>query len=99
MGAWRFLSTRLREAIGQSIELIYVGRPESASPAEGFGPRHAAEQNRIITAALSDVPDAKSDAPPAGGNGKRNGNGRETGSTDAPTALSTPKRSEPTHAR
>lgn len=87
MGAWRFLSTRLRETIGPSIELVYVGRPESASPAEGFGPRHKAEQARIVSVALDAAPGAK--------DAKRNGNGaRETLPVETNSL-----RSEATHAR
>jgi hypothetical protein len=31
---------------------VYVGRPERASPAEGYPAAHAAEQSRIIREAL-----------------------------------------------
>ena len=33
-------------------DLHYVGRPERASPAEGYPAAHALEQNRIVTEAL-----------------------------------------------
>jgi 2-oxoglutarate dehydrogenase E1 component len=59
MGAWFFVSECLREIAGDRFELTYVGRVESASPAEGSARRHSVEQNRIITAALSEVPAAK----------------------------------------
>ena len=58
-GAWNFVSDHLRTIIGDSQELIYVGRGSSASPAEGSMRRHTVEQNRIVTAALSEVPAAK----------------------------------------
>jgi hypothetical protein len=30
----------------------YIGRPERASPGEGYPAAHAAEQNRIVTTAI-----------------------------------------------
>jgi 2-oxoglutarate dehydrogenase E1 component len=48
MGAWPFLAPRLHELLGER-ELSYVGRPERASPAEGWADAHAAEQRRIIS--------------------------------------------------
>ncbi len=54
MGAWRYLEAKLRElaAEGHPMEIRYVGRPERASPAEGYPAAHAAEQSRIIREAL-----------------------------------------------
>jgi 2-oxoglutarate dehydrogenase E1 component len=54
MGAWTFVKPRL-EAIVSPRELRYIGRPERASPAEGWGDAHAAEQRRIITESLEGV--------------------------------------------
>ncbi|HEX8829793.1 MAG TPA: 2-oxoglutarate dehydrogenase E1 component, partial [Longimicrobium sp.] len=51
MGAWTFVEPRLRELLGD-VPLRYEGRPERASPAEGYAHRHAAEQMRIVRAAL-----------------------------------------------
>jgi len=34
------------------MDIRYVGRPERASPAEGYPAAHAAEQSRIIREAL-----------------------------------------------
>ncbi len=48
MGAWSFVAPRLRGAVGNSIELRYIGRPERASPAEGYASDHNAEQKRIV---------------------------------------------------
>jgi len=48
MGAWTFVEHQLRDA----RELRYVGRPEQASPAEGWAEAHAAEQRRIISEVL-----------------------------------------------
>ncbi len=55
MGAWTFVEPRLRELLGE-LPLRYEGRPERASPAEGYAHRHAAEQMRIVRAALSGSP-------------------------------------------
>ena len=54
MGAWRYLEAKLRELLseGHPMELHYVGRPERASPAEGYPAAHLAEQGRIIREAL-----------------------------------------------
>jgi 2-oxoglutarate dehydrogenase E1 component len=52
MGAWSYIEPRLRELVDPSIPIIYVGRPESASPAEGSLAQHAIEQARIIDQAL-----------------------------------------------
>jgi 2-oxoglutarate dehydrogenase E1 component len=50
MGAWRFLSSRLRN-IGLPLE--YVGRTANASPAAGSSKRHAEEQQRLVEEALA----------------------------------------------
>jgi 2-oxoglutarate dehydrogenase E1 component len=55
MGAWTFVEPRLREVLGE-LPLRYVGRPERASPAEGYAHAHAAEQMRIVRTALSGAP-------------------------------------------
>jgi 2-oxoglutarate dehydrogenase E1 component len=54
MGAWRYLEAKLRELVaeGHPMEIRYVGRPERASPAEGYPAAHAGEQSRIIRDAL-----------------------------------------------
>jgi 2-oxoglutarate dehydrogenase E1 component len=54
MGGWFFVAPRLRELIGER-ELRYVGRPEMASPAEGWGHAHAVEQRRIVEAVFEGV--------------------------------------------
>jgi 2-oxoglutarate dehydrogenase E1 component len=55
MGAWPFVGPRLRELVGDR-ELRYVGRPERASPAEGWSAAHVAEQRRIISEVCAGVP-------------------------------------------
>jgi 2-oxoglutarate dehydrogenase E1 component len=57
MGAWSFIAPRLRDQVGWQESLIYIGRNEAASPAEGSLRRHIAEQNRIITDALQVEPE------------------------------------------
>lgn len=52
MGAWRYLEPKLRELLPTGAELEYVGRPERASPAEGYPAAHSAEQSRIISETL-----------------------------------------------
>ena len=55
-GAWVFISSRVREILPPGVSLNYIGRPKSASPSEGSSRRHAVEQNRILSAALSEIP-------------------------------------------
>jgi 2-oxoglutarate dehydrogenase E1 component len=50
MGAWRFVDKHLR-----SLNLKYVGRDEAASPATGFGKRHAAEIEEMMVTVFSKV--------------------------------------------
>jgi 2-oxoglutarate dehydrogenase E1 component len=57
MGAWTFIEPRLREILPEGVELSYEGRPGRASPAEGYAHRHAAEQSRLVRAALSGAPE------------------------------------------
>jgi 2-oxoglutarate dehydrogenase E1 component len=54
MGAWRYLEAKLRELVaeGHEMNIRYVGRPERASPAEGYPAAHAAEQSRIVRESL-----------------------------------------------
>ena len=52
MGAWTYVEPKLRELAPPGANLTYVGRPERASPAEGYPAAHAAEQSRIIREAL-----------------------------------------------
>ncbi len=52
MGAWTYVEPKLRELAAAGVEVSYVGRPERASPAEGYPAAHAAEQSRILREAL-----------------------------------------------
>jgi multifunctional 2-oxoglutarate metabolism enzyme len=57
MGARAFVSRRIREHLtSRGIVFDYVGRPDRASPSEGYPGAHAAEQERIVDAALSAAP-------------------------------------------
>jgi 2-oxoglutarate dehydrogenase E1 component len=53
MGAWTYVQPRLRVSAGAALGVRYIGRPERASPAEGYNDAHVVEQARIIGAALS----------------------------------------------
>ena len=52
MGAWMFVAPRLYDEVGWEGDICYLGRAESASPAEGSKGQHEAEQARILKAAL-----------------------------------------------
>src|SRR4051794_32197861 len=53
MGAWKVMSRRMYSLVGEGKRLGYVGRPERASPGEGYSVAHAREQERIVLAALT----------------------------------------------
>ena len=54
MGARAFVSRRIREKLQPlNIAFDYEGRPDRASPSEGYPGAHAVEQERIVTAALA----------------------------------------------
>jgi len=53
MGAWSYLAPKLEELAPAGVQVRYVGRPERASPAEGYPAAHSAEQSRIIREALA----------------------------------------------
>jgi 2-oxoglutarate dehydrogenase complex dehydrogenase (E1) component-like enzyme len=53
MGSWRSMQRRIPELLGEGIELRYVGRPERASPSEGYPAAHRTEQERIVLTALT----------------------------------------------
>jgi 2-oxoglutarate dehydrogenase E1 component len=56
MGAWSYVAPQLRVATGNMLTIRYVGRPERASPAEGYSEAHKVEQKRIVTEALTVAP-------------------------------------------
>jgi 2-oxoglutarate dehydrogenase E1 component len=52
MGARAHMSPRLLQILPTDIEFGYIGRPERASPGEGYPAAHTIEQTRIIRTAL-----------------------------------------------
>jgi len=52
MGAWSVMYRRLPEVLPDGVELDYVGRPQRASPSEGYPAAHRSEQERIVLTAL-----------------------------------------------
>lgn len=60
-GAWTYVQPRLRASAGAAVGVRYVGRPERASPAEGFADAHQAEQARIVAMVMDTgvVPDGR----------------------------------------
>jgi 2-oxoglutarate dehydrogenase E1 component len=59
MGAWTYVAPRLRAVTGNALDVRYVGRPERASPAEGYEAAHKREQARIVGEALAPVSEAR----------------------------------------
>jgi len=55
MGGWPFVAPRLRDILGRSLPLYYVGRTRMASPAEGTQEWHREHQAQIVTAAFEPV--------------------------------------------
>ena len=53
MGAFWHVRRRLEPYLKDRLELGYVGRPERASPSEGYAGAHQAQQERIVTTALA----------------------------------------------
>jgi 2-oxoglutarate dehydrogenase E1 component len=57
MGARAYMFPRLMQIMPEGIKFGYVGRPERASPGEGYPAAHITEQSRIVRTALNpDVP-------------------------------------------
>ena len=52
MGAWFYVAPRIAPLLPSGARFRYVGRPERASPAEGYPEAHNAEQDRIVAEAL-----------------------------------------------
>ena len=53
MGCWPSMRWRLPDAIEADIPIRYIGRPERASPSEGYPAAHRTEQERIVLTALT----------------------------------------------
>ncbi len=56
MGAWTFVAPRLQASAGLERPPRYIGRPERASPAEGYLQAHNEQQAAIIAEALEPMP-------------------------------------------
>ena len=57
MGARAHMFPRLMQIMPEGIHFGFVGRPERASPGEGYPAAHIIEQSRIVRTALDlDVP-------------------------------------------
>ena len=52
MGAWDYLDEKVAALLPSGVRLRYAGRPERASPAEGYPAAHTAEQARLVRDAL-----------------------------------------------
>jgi len=52
MGAWTHVKRRLEGQLPKGASLGYVGRPERASPSEGYAGAHEVQQERIVAEAL-----------------------------------------------
>jgi multifunctional 2-oxoglutarate metabolism enzyme len=53
MGAWKIMTRRMPEIRPEGVEFGYIGRPQRASPGEGYPAAHRAEQERIVLTALT----------------------------------------------
>jgi multifunctional 2-oxoglutarate metabolism enzyme len=52
MGSWKVMTRRMPELLPEGVEFRYVGRPQRASPSEGYPAAHRLEQERIVLTAL-----------------------------------------------
>jgi 2-oxoglutarate dehydrogenase E1 component len=53
MGCWSVMCRRLPDLVPDGVEFRYIGRPERASPSEGYPAAHRSEQERIVLTALT----------------------------------------------
>ena len=53
MGCWSVMARRMPELVPEGVEFRYIGRPERASPSEGYPAAHRSEQERIVLTALT----------------------------------------------
>lgn len=52
-GVWNYAKTRILMNMRQGMKLGYAGRPESPSPAVGYGARHAEQLKELLDAAYA----------------------------------------------
>jgi 2-oxoglutarate dehydrogenase E1 component len=57
MGAYWHVKRRLEPKLPKHLTLNYVGRPERASPSEGYAIAHEKQEAKIVQAALASKPD------------------------------------------
>jgi 2-oxoglutarate decarboxylase len=53
MSAWKVMLRRMPALVPEGVDFHYVGRPQRASPSEGYPAAHRAEQERIVITALT----------------------------------------------
>ncbi len=53
MGARAHMSPRILQVLPDGLRFGYIGRPERASPGEGYPVAHVEEQSRIVRTALN----------------------------------------------
>jgi 2-oxoglutarate dehydrogenase complex dehydrogenase (E1) component-like enzyme len=56
MGAYWHVKRRLEPLLPKHLTLKYIGRPERASPSEGYAVAHEAQQDKLVEAALREKP-------------------------------------------
>ena len=57
MGAYWHVKRRLEPKLPKHLSLNYVGRPERASPSEGYALAHQAQEAKLVQTALASKPD------------------------------------------
>jgi 2-oxoglutarate dehydrogenase E1 component len=58
MGARKWVVPQIRDLLPDGITIDVISRPERSSPAEGYPAAHKAEQERLVTEALSRADDS-----------------------------------------
>jgi 2-oxoglutarate dehydrogenase E1 component len=53
MGPFKVMNRRLPELLPEGVDFRYIGRPQRASPSEGYPAAHRLEQERIVLTALT----------------------------------------------
>jgi 2-oxoglutarate decarboxylase len=53
MGAFKVMTRREPEIVPEGVDFRYAGRPQRASPSEGYPAAHRSEQERIVLTALT----------------------------------------------
>jgi 2-oxoglutarate dehydrogenase E1 component len=53
MGAYKVMARRMPELMPEGVDFGYIGRPQRASPSEGYPAAHRSEQERIVLTALA----------------------------------------------